>query len=315
MNTTARLLAPAVLFVLCVPACASTSATSAPASDAAAPPASDASAPPASDASASAGSPDSGLPVKEDDVLSCQSWTKQPIAGTGAVVVNNVWNEQWAGGSPHRQCLLQRPRPEGGIEYGWRWDWPAYKPYTSYAAPEAMVGWKAWDGGKSTLAELPRRIDAMQSLKVDFAVDIAATDPTYNLNTTMWVTATDTVTAAPNPSDIRNEIMVWFANPAGLGGGITYDGDVTLAGIVFDVWHLVNNPDASGTSTQTWTMIIYAARGDRQTVSFDLKLVLDDCVRKGLVEATHAVGGVELITEIFGGKGQLWLDHFDVKVE
>jgi hypothetical protein len=41
-------------------------------------------------------------------------------------------------------------------------------------------------------------------------------------------------------------------------------------------------------------------------------LVLDDCISKGLVKATHAVGSVELITEIFGGKGELWLDHFGV---
>jgi hypothetical protein len=253
------------------------------------------------------------VPVSTDDVLSCQPWFRQAIAGTDGVLVNNLWNEQWAGGSPHSQCLLQRPKADGSMQYGWRWDWPAYKPYTSYAAPEVLVGWKAWDGGKSTLVGMPRRIDALASLKVDFAVQIpSTTTPTYNLNTTMWVTETDVATSQPNPSDIRNEIMVWFANPAGLGGGITYDGEVTLAGIVFDVWHLVNNPDASGVSTQTWTMIIYAARGDRQAVSFDLKLVLDDCISKGLVKATHAVGSVELITEIFGGKGELWLDHFGV---
>ncbi len=249
-----------------------------------------------------------------DNVLSCETWYRHPIAGTDAVLVNNVWNEQWAGDKPHSQCLLQRPKADGSTQYGWRWDWPAYKPYTSYAAPEAFVGWKAWDGGKSTLASLPRRVDAISSLNVDFSVDIKA-DPTYNLNTTMWITATDVATLTPNPSDIRNEIMVWFANPAGLGGGITYDGDVTLAGIQFDVWHLVNNPDASGGSTQKWTMIIYAVRDDLQAASFDLKLALDDCVSKGLVDATHAVAGVELITEVFGGKGELWLDRFGVTVK
>jgi hypothetical protein len=67
--------------------------------------------------------------------------------------------------------------------------------------------------------------------------------------------------------------------------------------------------------TQKWTMIIYAAREDLQAVSFDLKLVLDDCVKRGLVEATHSVGVVELITEIFGGKGALWLDDFGVTVK
>lgn len=288
------------LAALLAVACASSGATSPPATDAS-------EAPPDT-------SRQGDLAANDDNVLSCQPWFRQPVASSGAVLVNNVWNEQWAGDSPHSQCLLQRSRADGSTQYGWRWDWPDYKPYTSYAAPEALIGWKAWDGGQSTLDGLPHRIDTLASLQVDFAVDITGADPTYNLNTTMWVTATDTATVAKNPSDIRNEIMVWFANPAKLGGGIAYDGEVTLAGIVFDVWHLVNNPDASGSSTETWTMIIYAARDNRQAVSFDLKLVLDDCVNKGLVQATHAVGGVELITEIFGGKGQLWLDRFQVTV-
>jgi hypothetical protein len=295
-------------------ACASTAATSSHSADAAANASLDTSIDASVDTtSASDAAGDLGHDLG-DNVLSCETWYRHPIAGTDAVLVNNVWNEQWAGDKPHSQCLLQRPKADGSTQYGWRWDWPAYKPYTSYAAPEALIGWKAWDGGKSTLASLPRRVDALSSLNVDFAVDIKAA-PTYNLNTTMWITATDVATASPNPSDIRNEIMVWFANPAGLGGGITYDGAVTLAGIQFDVWHLVNNPDASGGSTQKWTMIIYAARDNRQAASFDLKLVLDDCVSKGLVDPTHAVGGVELITEIFGGKGELWLDRFGVAVK
>ena len=44
--------------------------------------------------------------------------------------------------------------------------------------------------------------------------------------------------------------------------------------------------------------------------NFDLKLILDDAVNKGLVDPGHVVGGVELISEIFGGSGELWLERF-----
>lgn len=251
-------------------------------------------------------------PKETTSTISCEPWHREPVPGKPQVLVNNVWNEQWADGQPYSQCLLERSTPSG-VEYGWSWAWPEYKPYSSYAAPEVLFGWKAWDGGASTSVDLPRRIDSIESMNVDFSVEIAA-DPTYNLNTTLWVTATGEVTQGPNPDDIRNEIMVWFKNPADLGGGITYDGDVTLGGFEFEVWHLVNQPDASGGTTHTWTMVIYAAKTDHDQVTFDLKLMLDDAVAKGLVDPTHTVGGVELITEIFGGSGELWLDHFDVDV-
>jgi NAD(P)-dependent dehydrogenase (short-subunit alcohol dehydrogenase family) len=48
---------------------------------------------------------------------------------------------------------------------------------------------------------------------------------------------------------------------------------------------------------------------------FDLKAVLDDLVKSGNASARSAVGVVELITEVFGGSGQLWLRRFDVTVQ
>jgi len=247
----------------------------------------------------------------EPSDISCTPWDRVPIPGTETVLVNNTWNEQWADGQPFTQCLRRRTQG-AGEQFGWQWSWPEYKPYSSYAAPEVVFGWKAWDGGESTTAALPRRIDALEALTVDFAVELTA-EPTHNLNTTMWITTTDVATADKNPADIRGEIMVWFSNPGGLGGGIEYDGPVTLGGVPFEVWHQVNQPDASGGTTHTWTMVIYEAEVDLHEVTFDLKLVLDDAVSKELVDETHAVGGVELITEIFGGTGELWLERFEVE--
>jgi hypothetical protein len=108
--------------------------------------------------------------------------------------------------------------------------------------------------------------------------------------------------------------MVWFHNPAGLGGGNASDGNVTLGDVTFDVSHIVNHGDGSGNSPQTWTMITYISQSPLLATSFDLALVLQDSVAKGLVAAEDAVGGVELITEVFGGSGTLWLDRFDVSV-
>jgi len=244
-------------------------------------------------------------------VISCTHWHREPVPGTETVLINNTWNEAWAEAQPHSQCLLRRPSGTGD-QYGWRWDWPQYKPDESYAAPEVLFGWKAWDGGVSTSSALPRRISDIAELAVDFKVELEA-DATHNLHTGMWITTSDIPTEAANIADIRNEIMVWFSDPADLGSG-TYDGELTLGGTEFELWHTVNEPDASSGTTHAWTMLTYAAKSDQAQASFDLKLVLDDAVERGFVDANHAVGGVELISEVFGGSGELWIERFDVRV-
>jgi hypothetical protein len=248
----------------------------------------------------------------EPQIISCTPWYREPLPASSGVLVNNTWNAGWANGQPYSQCLLRRTTA-CGTQVGWRWDWPEYRPYTSYAAPEVLYGWKPWDGGASTTPGLPARIDQLESLKVDFAVDLTA-DDTHNLNLTTWLMQSDVATPLPSPEGITNEIMVWFSNPARLGGGIPYDGVVTLDGLEFDVWHLENHSDDSGGSMHTWTMVIYASRESHLARRFDLKLVLDDVVQKGLAPSSAAVGGVELVTEVFGGSGELWLDRFLVDV-
>jgi hypothetical protein len=146
---------------------------------------------------------------------------------------------------------------------------------------------------------------------LDFAVELSA-DDTYNLNASLWVTTSAVASAEPNPTDIRNEIMVWFSNPSAHTAGDEPDGSVTLDGITFDVAHTVNHPDGSGNTTQTWTMVSYISREPHFEASFDLALVLRDAAEKGLVDPTHAVGGVELVTEVFGGSGELWVERFGV---
>ena len=78
------------------------------------------------------------------------------------------------------------------------------------------------------------------------------------------------------------------------------------------VWHKRNHGDDSGGSAQKRTMIVYVSREQSMSRNFDLKLILDDAVSKGLVDPGHVVGGVELISEIFGGSGELWLERFQV---
>jgi hypothetical protein len=251
-----------------------------------------------------------GPPPAEGENISCSSWHREALPGSDAVIVNNTWNAQWANGKPYSQCLRRRMH-DGVVQYGWKWSWPQYRPYTSYAAPEAVFGWTPWGGDPSTSPLLPARIDALRSLKVDYAVNLGAKGR-YNLNTTMWIVHKVPASPQRDPSSIRGELMVWFAHEPRGFAGLESDGSVALGDLTFDVWHKRNHGDDSGTTQQRWTMIIYVNRENSLSRNFDLKLILDDAARKGLVDPAHAVGGVELITEIFGGSGELWLERFRV---
>jgi hypothetical protein len=249
-------------------------------------------------------------PATEAEKISCTPWYHQTLPGGDAVFINNTWNEQWARGQPYSQCLLRRTH--GGIvQYGWQWSWPPFRPYSSYAAPEVMSGWSPWHGIRSTTPLLPERIDALQSVRVDFAVNLSAQGG-YDLNTTMWILDRMPASSRSDPSLVRGELMVWFAHEPRGFGGLDSDGEVTLDGVTFDVWHQRNHGDDSGGSARSWTMIVYVSREDSLRRSFDLKLILDDAARKRLVDPGHVVGGVELISEIFGGSGELWLERFRV---
>ena len=165
------------------------------------------------------------------DVLSCVDWYRYPAPGGDNVLINNVWNEQHAGSYPYRQCLTAR-EVDGSKQYGWAWNWPSCDRSTSFAAPEIMFGRKPWDGGASTSPSLPKRIDAIAGLLVDFGVDVEASS-CYNLNTTMWLTQSNAAPKDPDPQNLTTEVMVRFNDAGNIGGCCTRDGNVTLGGIAF----------------------------------------------------------------------------------
>jgi hypothetical protein len=251
-----------------------------------------------------------GLP---SETISCTDWYRHAIPGTPNVLINNVWNAQLAKGAPYKQCLVKRST-QAGEQYGWTWAWPEVVMSSSYAAPEVVFGRKPWDGGGSTTPDLPRRIDALHSLPLDYAIEIMA-GQSYNLNATMWLTRTDAASDAADPQNIVAEVMVRFNNPLGIGGGNIDDGRVTLGEIPFKVTHQDAHADASGGSTYTWKMVVYDTLLPRLVDKFDLALVLQDMLAKGLALPENGVQGVELITEVSGDKGEVWLNRFEVTVQ
>ena len=235
------------------------------------------------------------------------------MPGTRNVIINNVWNKQHASGYASQQCILKRCT-NGGQQYGWTWDWPPLDRTTSFASPEIVFGRKPWDGGASTTPDLPKTINALGHLNLDFSVEITAV-PSYNLNATMWLTRTGAAPTTADPENIVAEVMVRFDDPANLGGCCVSDGTATLGNYTFDVYHQDAHADASGGSSYTWKMVIYEGHMSTHAAQLDLALVLKDMVTKGLADSSQAAQGVELITEVSGDQGELWLNRFDVTVE
>jgi hypothetical protein len=251
-----------------------------------------------------------GLP---SETISCADWYRHAIPGTRNVLINNVWNAQLAKGAPYQQCLVKRST-QAGEQYGWTWSWPAVDVSSSYAAPEVVFGRKPWDGGVSTTPDLPKRLDTLQSLSLDYSIEIMA-GQSYNLNATLWLTRTEAAPEAADPGNIVAEVMVRFNNPVGIGGGNIDDGRVTLGGVPFKVSHQDAHADASGGSTYTWKMVVYEILLPRLAYKFDLAMVVQDMLAKGLALPENGVQGVEFITEVSGHEGEVWLNRFEVAVQ
>ena len=135
------------------------------------------------------------------EIMACRGWEEWFVGDFS--YFNNVWNRQDT--SDYEQCIMRRTVPGlvERVEYGWRWRWPTRRGQVK-AYPELIYGHKPWHP-RSTTPELPRRIDAIEALEVDYAAYLAV-EGTYILAFDFWITRDD----PPTVSGISHEVMIWL---------------------------------------------------------------------------------------------------------
>ena len=156
------------------------------------------------------------------EIMACRGWEEWFVGDFS--YFNNVWNRQDT--RDYEQCIMRRTLPGlvETVEYGWRWRWPTRRGQVK-AYPELIYGHKPWHP-RSTTPELPRRIDAIEALEVDYEAYLTV-EGTYNLAFDFWITRDD----PPSVSGISHEVMIWLDHDFRPAGQEFYVGPVRIEGV------------------------------------------------------------------------------------
>ena len=253
--------------------------------------------------------PPSADPTAE--TLTCEA--DATFATAQGVLRNNAWNRQAAGTKTWRQCLLRRTLADGTTQFGWSWSWPAK--HALYAYPEITVGPSPWLQGPAQADGFPRRIADLKRMTVHYALEVVADGP-YNVAGEMWLTRAPRGSGPGAESLIVGELMI----TTGQAPGLPPDEKPLLGEVVIDGqrWQ-VNAHQAWGAPPEVtghrWTFITYRAVPPSPSVRYDARRILDDAVRRGLVDPEWYVANFELGNEIVGGSGTTWIREFSLALE
>lgn len=226
---------------------------------------------------------------------------------------NNAWNRAAVGTQTWQQCLRQSVK-DGVTDIGWQWDWPTTSSVVlSY--PRLMIGANPWeDGARRSDSRFPVSLQSTGSLRLQYTLDItpSGTDSRFNLATSMWLINTPTVATPFDVNAITTEVMVWTrADGTDWATNQTPVATVTIDGRTWNVYRNPAQRDASGGSSHTWQLLVFAISGAATTtLDVDLKKLLQYTIDQGWVDGSHYIANVELGNEIVGGKGETWVRKF-----
>lgn len=239
------------------------------------------------------------------EIMACRGWEEWFVGDYS--YFNNVWNRQDT--RDYEQCIMRRTLPGlvERVEYGWRWRWPTRRGQVK-AYPELIYGHKPWHP-RSTTPELPRRIDAIESLEVDYAAYLAV-EGTYNLAFDFWITRDD----PPSVSGISHEVMIWLDHDFRPAGQQFYVGPVRIEGVLWDLYHWPDRvwPNADGDPELVADYMALVRHRDLLVGSVDLLALFRYLIDRGHLPADHYLTAIEFGNEAVSGAGQLWLKDFRV---
>lgn len=239
------------------------------------------------------------------EVVACRGWEEWFVGDYS--YFNNVWNRLDT--RDYEQCIMRRTLPGlvERMEYGWRWRWPTRRGQVK-AYPEVIYGHKPWHP-RSTTPELPRRIDAIEALEVDYEAYLTV-EGTYNLAFDFWITRDD----PPTVSGISHEVMIWLDHDFRPAGQEFYVGPVRIEGVLWDLYHWPNRvwPNADGDEELVADYMALVRHRDLLVGSVDLLALFHYLADGGYLPAHHYLTAIEFGNETVSGAGELWLKDFRV---
>jgi Glycosyl hydrolase family 12 len=220
-------------------------------------------------------------------------------------IFNNGWNANASGG-PHRQKIFVK-QSNGKPIFGWVWKW--WGGGTDVASyPEIQVGHSPWVGEVAPNSGFPFRVGS-KKLVVDFDVSMQASG-SYDLAFEFWAVSSPAVTKV----GITHEVMIWLAeNRLGPAGNLV--GTATIGGNRFRIYFSNNHGDASGVSSNTWTIISLVADKPILHGPLDIGAIIDYLLHSRLLDGNVYVACLELGNEVASGSGKTEVRNYAVRVE
>ncbi len=112
---------------------------------------------------------------------------------------------------------------------------------------------------------------------------------------------------------ITPEIMIWIINE-GMSPAGTKRYNLTVKGVVFDVYVRENHGDASGGTSHTWTYIAFSPRTNLINGPLNIHEFTDFLISKSILSSSTFLSSLELGNEVVGGKGTTEIENYSVVI-
>jgi hypothetical protein len=219
-------------------------------------------------------------------------------------LVNNVWNKGATTGRYRQKIFVNDDN--GKPVFGWVWKWRDSSGVATY--PEVQVGVSPWNGEAGPDSGFPFQVGT-KKLIVNYDIDLQASG-SYNLAFEFWA-----VSGQPVSKDtITHEVMIWVAGET-LGAAGSEVGKTTIGGNTFSVNMSKNHGDASGGSSNTWTIISLLADKPVLHGPLDVSAIIDYLVANRLLDKRLLIANFELGDEVQRGSGMTIVRNYAVTVE
>lgn len=215
---------------------------------------------------------------------------------------NNTWGNKGVVG--WTQCMGGVPHPKGGVSAQWTWDWK-YEGDNVKAYPEVVFGHKP-GYPKSTTTLLPRKLNTMQTIAVDYDVQVER-EGAGNMAIDMWLTNVINPTSFAAPP-ITHEVMIWLEVYGPMFTGGQQVDKVRINGTQYRVF--VGEKFGLG-----WRYVAFAPNSPMQTSGrMDMMPFFMYLKGKGLITTEEFLATVNFGNEIISGAGETKLNRFAVTV-